>query len=131
VSYDYDAIVLGGGPAGSCASSYLARSGHRVLLLEKERFPRFHIGESLLPYNHEILSELGVIPQLQAAGFPVKRGAQFHLGNGSKGTGFVFRNGRFTKHTEAFQVERSRFDEILLRHASTRGVEVREEHVVQ
>ena len=131
MNLDQDAIILGGGPAGSCAASYLARSGYRVLLLEKERFPRFHIGESLLPYNHSILSELGLIPQLEAAGFPVKRGAQFHLGNGSKSTGFVFRNGRFTKHTEAFQVERSRFDEILLRHASTLGVEVREEHEVQ
>lgn len=86
MSHDYDAVVLGGGPAGSCASSYLARAGYRVLLLEKERFPRFHIGESLLPYNHEILSELGVIPQMEAAGFPIQRGAQFHLRNGSKGT---------------------------------------------
>lgn len=131
MSHDYDSIVLGGGPAGSCASSYLARAGHRVLLLEKERFPRFHIGESLLPYNQAILLELGILPQLEAAGFPVKRGAQFQLGNGSKGTSFVFRNGRFTKHTEAFQVERSRFDEILLRHAAALGVDVREEHEVQ
>jgi len=124
---DSDVIVLGGGPAGSCAATLLARAGRRVRLLERERFPRFHVGESLLPYNAEIFDELGVTSRLQEAGFPVKRGAQFHLGNGAKGTGFVFGRGRFTRHTEAFQVERARFDEILLRHASDQGVDVREE----
>jgi FADH2-dependent halogenase len=122
----YDAVVIGGGPAGSCAATRLALSGRTVLVLEKERFPRFHVGESLLPYNTEIFDELGLSPKLAAAGFPVKKGAQFHLGNGAKGTAFVFREGRFTRHGEAFQVERSRFDEILLRHAGESGAEVRE-----
>ena len=110
----HDVVIVGGGPGGACAATFLARSGLRVLVLEKERFPRFHVGESLLPYNHEIFAEMGVMPALEAAGFPVKRGAQFHLGNGAKGTGFLFRAGRFTRHVEAFQVERSRFDHILL-----------------
>ncbi|KAB2671505.1 MAG: NAD(P)/FAD-dependent oxidoreductase [Verrucomicrobia bacterium] len=122
----FDVIVIGGGPGGSCAATMLARAGRRVLLLEREVFPRFHIGESLLPYNHAIFEELGLLPALRHAGFPTKRGAQFHLGDGSKGTAFVFRNGRFTRHPEAFQVERSRFDEILLRHAAASGAEVRE-----
>lgn len=117
--------MIGGGPAGSAASTVLARAGRRVLVLEKEHFPRFHIGESLLPYNRAIFAELGLLPKLEAAGFPRKYGAQFHLGNGSKGTAFVFRQGRFTRETEAFQVERAVFDDLLLRHAAESGAEIR------
>lgn len=122
----YDAVIIGGGPGGSCAATLLARAGCRVLLLEKERFPRFHIGESLLPYNRDIFDALGVMPKLQAAGFFPKYGAQFHLANGTKSTAFVFGGGRFTRVPEVVQVERSRFDEILLRHAAESGAEVRE-----
>ena len=102
----YDAVIIGGGPGGSGVATRLAKAGRRVLVIEKERFPRFHVGESLLPYNHEIFEELGLLPVLEREGFPIKRGAQFHLGNGSKGTGFIFRQGCFTRHAEAFQVER-------------------------
>jgi flavin-dependent dehydrogenase len=122
----YDALIIGGGPGGSTAATYLARQGKKVILFEKEVFPRFHIGESLLPYNQFIFEEMGVLPALEAAGFPYKYGAQFHLGNGSKSTKFVFRNGVFTKQPRAFQVERSKFDHILLRHASSSGAEVQE-----
>ena len=122
----YDAVIIGGGPGGSGVATRLAKAGRRVLVIEKERFPRFHVGESLLPYNHEIFEELGLLPVLEREGFPIKRGAQFHLGNGSKGTGFIFRQGCFTRHAEAFQVERARFDDVLLRHAAASGAEVRE-----
>ena len=122
----YDVLIIGGGPGGSTAATYLAKAGKRVLVLEKERFPRFHIGESLLPYNRRIFEEMGVMPALDKAGFLPKHGAQFHLGNSAKALKLVFQNGRFTKETTAFQVERAKFDHILLNHARSTGAEVRE-----
>jgi len=125
-SQPYDAIVIGGGPGGSASSAYLARSGRKVLLLEKEIFPRFHIGESLLPYNRRIFKDLGLDDVLKAEMFPKKYGAQFYIANGSKSVKFVFANGIFTKEKEAFQVERAKFDHILLKNARAKGVDARE-----
>src|SRR5580693_3155978 len=76
----YDALVIGCGPGGSSVATFLARAGKRVLALEKEVFPRFHIGESLLPCNMPIFEEMGVMPALHEAGFPIKYAAQFELG---------------------------------------------------
>ena len=101
------------------------------MLLEKEIFPRFHIGESLLPCNHVLFREMGVLPELQAAGFPRKFAARFELGNDSISTCFVFREGRFNREPEAIHVERSRFDHVLLKHARDSGADVREGWTVQ
>lgn len=122
----YDALVIGGGPGGSTAATFLARANRKVLVLEKDNFPRFHLGESLLPYNNFIFEEMGVLGKLHEAGFPRKFGAQFHLGNGKQSVKLVFKNGRFTRASEAMQVERAKFDTILLNHAVECGAEARQ-----
>jgi flavin-dependent dehydrogenase len=127
---DFDVIILGGGPAGSTAATYLARSGQRVLILERATFPRFHVGESLLPYNRRIFEEMGLLEEIESQQYMVKHGAQFWLGNGRRHVEILFREGHFNEEFTAFQVERSKFDELLLRHAAKQGAEVREACVV-
>ncbi len=122
----YDVIIIGGGPAGSTAAMTLAQAGRRVLVLEKEKFPRFHIGESLLPYNVLLFQKLGVWPKIETGGFMPKRGAQFVSGDAARHVRIDFRGGAFTECPAAIQVERSRFDHILLEYARECGAEVRE-----
>lgn len=126
----WDVIIIGGGPAGSTAATTLAKAGRRVLVLEKAKFPRFHVGESLLPYNRKIFDELGVWPKIESAGFMVKRGAQFIMGNDSHKVRLDFSKGSFTEYPQSVQVERSKFDDLLLRHSQECGAVVSEESLV-
>lgn len=121
-----DVIVIGGGPAGSTAATLLARKGFSVLLFERERFPRFQIGESLLPYNNDLFARLGVSEELSRGEFQPKYGAFFVTGDGSVSTRFSFDSTLPQEYHRALQVKRAEFDHILLRNAATSGVEVRE-----
>lgn len=117
-------IIVGGGPAGSTAASLLARSGREVLLLEKESFPRFHIGESLLPFANRVLARIGVWEKIRNGGFMVKPGAEFVLSDGSAFRRFWFGDGLAEPYDQTYQVERSRFDALLLDHARESGTVV-------
>jgi flavin-dependent dehydrogenase len=121
-----DVIVIGGGPAGSTAATFLAQKGFSVALLERERFPRFQIGESLLPYNNDLFERLGVTDQLQAGEFHPKYGAEFLTGDGKVSYSFRFDRTLPSQYHRSFQVKRAEFDHLLLRNAAKSGVEVRE-----
>ncbi|HKQ61868.1 MAG TPA: NAD(P)/FAD-dependent oxidoreductase [Candidatus Polarisedimenticolaceae bacterium] len=123
----FDAVVIGGGPAGSTVATMLARAGRRVVLFERERFPRFHVGESLLPFSLPLFERLGVADKIRAAGFQEKRGAFFwnETTGGTRPVDFV--QGLDDRHALAYQVKRAEFDELLLRHAAASGALVREQ----
>jgi flavin-dependent dehydrogenase len=121
-----DAIVVGGGPSGSTVSTRLAQRGRQVLLLEKEQFPRFHIGESLLPCSMPLFEQLGVLPALREHGFLTKYAAEFVTADGSVSRRYAFADGLIAGAPSAFEVDRAEFDHILLKNASNHGVDVRE-----
>ncbi len=124
-----DVVVLGGGPGGSTVAAFVAMQGHRVLLLERERFPRHQIGESLLPATvHGVCRLLGVSERLKQQGFPIKRGGTFRWGRSPEPWTFTFSRAPDSPTGSAYQVERAKFDQILLDNARTHGVDVREEH---
>jgi FADH2-dependent halogenase len=124
----FDVAVIGGGPGGSSAATALARRGRSVLLLERDRFPRFHIGESQLPWINGVLEALGAQDAVAKAGFVEKWAASFSEVDGTPAAYVDFTAAVETPIPRTYQVLRASFDEILLRHAERSGVLVREEH---
>ena len=118
-----EVVVIGAGPAGAVAAVLLKRQGHDVLMLERQQFPRFSIGESLLAHCLEFVEEAGMLPAVQAAGFQVKNGAAFACGDAY--TYFYFRYKFPAAPGTTFQVKRANFDKVLADDAARQGVEVR------
>jgi flavin-dependent dehydrogenase len=120
----FDVAIVGGGPGGSTLAALLAKQGRRVALVERNEFPRFRIGESLLPFSIDIWEKTGVLQKIHDAGYCVKRGARFVIDETLEEECFWFKNGLDKDHPYAFQVQRGPFDKLLLDHAAELGVKV-------
>lgn len=127
----FDTVIIGAGPAGSSAGAILAEYGHRVLIIEREKFPRYHIGESLLPFTFQPLQRLDLIDKMRGSAFIKKYSVQFVSPSGRASQPFYFFN-RYDRDTVAqtWQVLRSEFDQLLLDNARAKGALVREETTV-
>jgi flavin-dependent dehydrogenase len=123
---DPDVVVIGGGPAGSTVSALLAQQGRRVTLFERERFPRFHIGESLIPETYWVLKRLGMLPRMQKSHFVKKYSVQFVNASGKLSAPFYFWDNKPHECSQTWQVVRSEFDQMMLDNAREHGVEVHE-----
>jgi len=119
-------VVIGGGPAGSTAATLLAQHGCQVTLFERERFPRFHIGESLIPQTFWVLQRLGMIEKLRASHFTKKYSVQFITQHGKLSEPFYFWDNKQHESSQTWQVRRSEFDQMMLENAREHGVNVQE-----
>ncbi|MBI2688584.1 MAG: tryptophan 7-halogenase [Acidobacteria bacterium] len=121
-----DAVVIGGGPAGSTVSALMAQQGLSVRLFERERFPRFHIGESLIPETYWVLERLGMLEQMKNSPFVKKYSVQFISSNGRLSAPFYFWDNKPHECSQTWQVVRSQFDQMMLENARRLGVQAEE-----
>jgi flavin-dependent dehydrogenase len=121
-----DVIVIGGGPAGTATATLVAQQGHAVRLLEREHFPRYHVGESLIPETFWVLDRLGILPKLRQSSFVKKHSVQFVTDQGRLSAPFYFADHKPHESSQTWQVLRQEFDQLMLDHAREHGVDVRE-----
>jgi flavin-dependent dehydrogenase len=121
-----DVVVIGGGPSGSTVSTLLAQAGRRVQLFEREKFPRFHIGESLIPETYWVLERLGMLDKLRGSHFIKKYSVQFVSQSGRRSEPFYFVEHKPHEASQTWQVRRSEFDQMMLQNAREHGVQVHE-----
>jgi flavin-dependent dehydrogenase len=125
-SPQYDVVVIGGGPGGSTVSTLIAQRGYTVGLFEREKFPRFHIGESLIPETYWVLKRLGMLPKMQASHFVKKYSVQFVNALGRESAPFYFWDNKPHECSQTWQVERGEFDQMMLENAREHGVDAHE-----
>lgn len=121
----YDVIVIGGGPAGAAVATLLQRQGHTCLVLNSTTFPRYHVGESLIPQTYDALERLGLLPAMQLSHFPVKHSVRFVGRSGTETNPFYFSETIEGKRAQTWQVKRSEFDEMCLEQTIEAGADVR------
>src|SRR5437762_5463495 len=122
MSTNPDVVVIGGGPAGSTVSTLMAQQGLKVELFERERFPRFHIGESLIPETYWVLKRLDMLPKMQKSHFVKKYSVQFVNSRGKESAPFYFWDNKPHECSQTWQVVRSEFDQMMLDNAREHGV---------
>jgi flavin-dependent dehydrogenase len=120
----YDVVVIGGGPAGTTLATFLQRQGHDCLVLNSSKFPRYHIGESLIPNTYGVLDRLGLLPKLRASHFPKKYSVRFVSPAGDESQPFYFFDAIPAEQAQTWQVERGEFDQLCVDNALAAGVEV-------
>ncbi len=124
---EYDVVIIGGGPAGCSAAAILAEAGRKVLVLEREKFPRYKVGESLIPFTYHPLKRLGLIDRMRASHFVKKYSVQFVSPSGQTSQPFYFSSRYDENVAQTWQVLRSEFDQILMENAREKGAAIWEE----